>query len=817
MTVEIPPGQEWAGEIDTHLKTAHIIILLISADFLNSDYCYITEMQQALQRHETEEATVIPIILREVDWRGSPFGKLQALPKNAQPVTSWPNRDEALADVARGIRKAIEERHSKLFSVPTSFPAMASVGPSGGPTLPLLWNVPHERNPFFTGREHVLQALRQALTRDSAAALTQIQAISGLGGIGKTQTAVEYAYHYCNDYNAVFWVRAETEAELSTGFVQIAQLLGLPELEAQNLDKTVEAVKNWLENHHGWLLIFDNADHPELLRRFRPRNPRGHILLTSRAQVFDMLAISRPIEMQAMLPQEAFSFLFNRTGRDERDAAEKERDAAAQLASELGYLPLALEQSSAYITTKHARFQDYLTSYRKQRLQVLNKSHPKLGDYPASVATTWDLNVREVEQTPAALDLLHLSAFLSPEQIPLELITNGASHLGPASADLLAEAKDDPLVLDEMLEPLTRYSLIRRDVDAHTYSIHRLVQEVVKDELDAATRLLWAERAVRMVNASFPFDEVAPWPQSQRYLPHALLCATAIAHGNMQFFEAANLLHNVGIYFYNRGQYQEAEPLIQRALEIRERVLGPEHPDTAQSLNSLALLYWHQGKDEQAEPLIQRALAIYERVLGPEHPDTASSLNNLAILYREQGKDEQAEPLYQRALAIYERVLGPEHPNTATSLNNLAALYDSQGKDEQAEPLYQRALAIMERVLGPEHPDTAQSLNNLAILYRDQGKYEQAEPLYQRALAIRERVLGPEHPDTANSLNNLANLYRHQGKDEQAEPLFQRALAIYEHVLGPEHPSTRATRKNYAELLQKMERGTETAELRDEG
>ena len=238
---------------------------------------------------------------------------------------------------------------------------------------------------------------------------------------------------------------------------------------------------------------------------------------------------------------------------------------------------------------------------------------------------------------------------MSPDQIPLELITNGASHLGPASADLLAEAKDDPLVLDELLEPLTRYSLIRRDVDAHSYSIHRLVQEVVKDELDAATSRLWAERAVRMVDASFPFDEVAPWPQSQRYLPHALLCATAIAYENMQFVEAGNLLDSVGVYFSNRGQYHEAEPLYQCALAIHERVLGPEHPDTANSLNNLALLYHDQGKYEQAEPLVQRALAIHERVLSPEHPDTAAILNNLALLYHDQGKYEQAEPLYHCA------------------------------------------------------------------------------------------------------------------------------------------------------------------------
>ncbi|MBD2497806.1 tetratricopeptide repeat protein [Nostoc sp. FACHB-280] len=243
------------------------------------------------------------------------------------------------------------------------------------------------------------------------------------------------------------------------------------------------------------------------------------------------------------------------------------------------------------------------------------------------------------------------------------------------------------------------------------------------------------------------------------------------------------------IKLYQEGNYSSTIPLAERALAIREKVLGKEHPNVAISLNSLALLYYTQGKYEQAEPLYQRALAIREKVLGKEHPDVANSLNNLATLYNSQGKYKQAEPLYLRALAINEKVLGKEHPTVANSLNNLATLYNSQGKYKQAEPLYLRALAIREKVLGKEHPSVATSLNNLALLYYVQGKYKQAEPLYLRALAINEKVLGKEHPTVANSLNNLATLYHAQGKYKQAEALYLRALDINEKVLGKEHPA----------------------------
>jgi len=248
------------------------------------------------------------------------------------------------------------------------------------------------------------------------------------------------------------------------------------------------------------------------------------------------------------------------------------------------------------------------------------------------------------------------------------------------------------------------------------------------------------------------------------------------------------------------GKYDEARPLAERALEIREQALGPEHPDVAASLNGLAILHRNQGNYTKAEPLFQRALAIREKALGPEHPDLAYSLNGLAILHSEKGDYAKAEPLSQRALAIREKALGPEHPDVAASLNSLAILHYNKGDYAKAEPLYQRALAILEKALGPEHPDLAYSLNGLAILHYNKGDYAKAEPLYQRALAIWEKALGPEHPHLAASLNNLANLYSEKGDYAKAEPLYQRALAILEKALGPEHPEVARALSNLANL-----------------
>ncbi|MBI2354999.1 MAG: tetratricopeptide repeat protein [Deltaproteobacteria bacterium] len=266
--------------------------------------------------------------------------------------------------------------------------------------------------------------------------------------------------------------------------------------------------------------------------------------------------------------------------------------------------------------------------------------------------------------------------------------------------------------------------------------------------------------------------------------------------------DVAECLNNLAGMYKTQGQYAQAEPLFRRSLAIREKALDPDHPDVAESFNNLAGLYYTQGQYAQAEPLLKRSLAITEKVLGPDHPNVAASLNNIAMLYLTQGQYAQAEPLFKRSLEIKEKALGHNHLDVAISLNSLAGLYYTQGKYAQAELFFKRSLAIHEQALGPDHSNVALGLYNLASLYHIQGQYAQAEPLYKRSLAIKEKVLGPNHPDVATSLNNLAELYRTQGKYVQAELLYKRSLAIYEKALGPDHPNIAATLNNLATLYE---------------
>ena len=277
--------------------------------------------------------------------------------------------------------------------------------------------------------------------------------------------------------------------------------------------------------------------------------------------------------------------------------------------------------------------------------------------------------------------------------------------------------------------------------------------------------------------------------------------------------DTAFSLLTLSALYQAQGNYAQAVPLLQRALKIQEKAFGPDDPKVARTISWLAFVYQSQGNFAQAQPLAQQALAIREKALGPEHPDTASSLNVLAVLYEAQGNYTASLPLKQRALKIQEKVLGPEHPDTATSLDNLAQLYRAQGNYTEALPLFQRALKIREKVLGPEHPDTATTLNNLAVLYYNLENYDEALPLYQRALQIDEKVLGPEHPGTADSLNNLALVYEQQENYAEAIPLLQRALKIREKALGPEHPDTAVSLHNMANLYCKQGNFTDALPL----
>ena len=445
----------------------------------------------------------------------------------------------------------------------------------------------------------------------------------------------------------------------------LAEVLDLPEKDESDSTKVAAAVRRWLGREPGYLLILDNADDPTLVKNYLPLEPKGHVLLTSRASNFDVLRIKKPIVLPVLTPGEVREFLIKRTGREEA-LDPTERDAARDLAAELGYLPLALEQAAAYMVEHEELFSIYLAAYRALRLKLLEKMGPVAGDYPETVRTTWKRSFDAVAvASPASIALLRLSAFLAPDAIPYELIVEGAAVLGEPLASALASPPGSDFALNEILTPLARHSLVRRDPEARTYSVHRLVQAVLLDELAAATRKDLAERVVKALDQTFPDGKYASWPRCARLKPHALAARGWIESEDLRVPEAARLLHQAGFYLLFRARYAEAEPLFRRALVICEQALGPDHPHMATSLNNLAGLLHAQGRLAEAESLYRRALAICEQALGPDRPETAICLNGLAGLLYTQGRSAEAEPLYRRALAIWETKLDPEHPQTA--------------------------------------------------------------------------------------------------------------------------------------------------------
>jgi tetratricopeptide (TPR) repeat protein len=784
---QIRTGSQWLTEIKSALTNTKVAVLLVTPDFIASDFIHDYELGPLLEEAKHGGVRILWVPVRASSYKKTALRDYQAVLNPAQPLANMTEaeRDQTWVKICEEIEKAVNPLGGSSDhggATPVSPPQSARIS-----------NIP-DRNPFFTGREGVLAQLQEALADRGRAAL------SGLGGVGKTQTALEYAHRHLEEYDYIFLASASSLEALLSSYVTIAGLLQLPESTAKEQALAVDAVKRWLGSQECWLLILDNADDLGSTRAFLPWRKKGHVLLTTRAHSAG--ATARRVEIREMETEEGALFLLRRATCIAEDAVleaavEDDHSNAEKIATQLDGLPLALDQAGAYIEETGCGLSGYLDLYRSHAAELLRRRGVLTPDHLDPVATTWVLSFENIQEAnPGAAELLRFCAFLHPEGIPEEVFRKGALELGP----LLGPVGSDALAWNVALSEILKYSLLRRDANVRTLEIHRLVQAVLRQGMDEATQRSWAERAVHAVNRAFPKVEFSTWPLCERLLGQAQACAELTNQWAFEFPEATRLLTQAGFYLSERGRYTDTEPLYECARAIREKTLGPEHPDVAENLNYLAVLYADQGQHAQAKPLCQRALAIREKALGPEHPDVAESVNNLASLYAAQGQYAQAKPLCQRALAIREKALGPEHPDVAYSLNGLATFYNSQRQYTQAETLYRRALAIREKALGPEHPDVATSLDYLASLYTDQGQYEKAEPFYRRALAIREKVLGPEHPDVATSLDYLASLYASQGQYGQAESLYESSLAIRKRALGPERPEV-ARSLNYLAAL----------------
>lgn len=764
-----------------------------------------------------------------------------ALETSVMTVRRW-EHDVALPQprFREALCRLFQQSNEILFGVPAAEQSEIA-------TQSEFWLVPYLRNPYFTGREGILEVLHTRLTGKHPASRGHALALTGLGGVGKTQIALEYAYRHASEYSMVLWLMAENAESVMRSLQRIADLLQLPERRAVGQEKMVTSVLRWLTVHKGWLLIVDDVEDLELLQGVLPSTRQGAILLTTRAQALGTLA---ELLVVPPMPTEEGAMLVLRRARiiavqsTDALASLPQTPAATELVDLLDGLPLALDQAGSYIEETGCSIADYLQRYNGQRKALLARRGLHAGVHPDSVKTTLQLSVQWIEQVHfAAAELLRLCTFLHAEAIPEEMLVAGKALLGPVLEAVLV----DLYQLDLTLAALRNASLITRHPETRTLTVHRLVQAVLQDQMGPTEAALWSRRAVCVVNATFPAVEFATWAQCERYLAHALACISLLEQADGSFAEAGELCYKAGFYLMIRGRYKEAKPLLKRSVELGEQYYNPEHPSLiprllgwaelyyrteehlsaeqllqqalaigelhlppthphlVETLSALARLYRWQQKHEQAEFLYQRASRIQEQQLQSEQPETVVVLMHLASVYQHQGKYERAESLYRRALRIQEQRLGYQHPQLIETLNALATLYYEQDKYEQAEPLYRRALHIQEQQLNPEHPKAALVLRNLAELYRMQGKYEEAQPLYQRALRMREQQLGSAHPEVALALHQLALLYHEQGQLEQAEPLYQQALKICEQELETEHPQIMKIRSGYTSLLKQQQ------------
>jgi tetratricopeptide (TPR) repeat protein/transcriptional regulator with XRE-family HTH domain len=686
------------------------------------------------------------------------------------------------------------DREEEIHTITNPDPHVSS------PPVQPIWSVPYRRNPFFTGREEVLAHLYTVLNNSRIAALTQAQAISGLGGIGKTQIAIEYAYRFRDQYRAVLWVNASTREVLRADYMTLAALLDLPEQHGQDQDITIRAVKRWLDTNTQWLLILDNVDRPEIIVDYLPLHPEGDVLLTTR--LYALGKVAQSVEVEKMGQNESVLFLLRRARLLDPPiplelTGDEDKTLAAEIVTALDGLPLALDQAGAYIEETHCGLPQYLELYGTRRRELLLRRGTFSLDHPDSVVATWLLSFAQIrEESPAASDLLRLLTFLHPEDIPDEIIMSSPTELD----DVLDAVTSDRLLLNAAIELLLRYSLIRRNPKALTLSIHRLVQAVLKDSMDKDTQRMWAVRAIRAVNEAFPdVGERKNWEKCQRYLPHIFVCVQHIDEYALALPEAARLLNDAAEYLVIHAQYQQAEELLQKALVLRRQILEASHPDLIRTINNLGLLYRSTGDFSRGEQFLLEALSKQEQALGQHHIDVAQTQYNLARLYRAQGAYLKAEPFYWQALHTRESILEHDDPLVAQSYYGLAKLYYSLEKFQQAEELCAQALRIQEQRVDTNDLIIASILDILAKIYTRQHKFDQAIEVNARALHIREDILGGEHPQVAILLNNLVEIYHAQGKYKEAELLIGRALHIDEKALGSEHPNIAYSFYNLAE------------------
>ena len=585
---------------------------------------------------------------------------------------------------------------------------------------------------------------------------------------------------------------------MEEAYQEIARKARLFGAEDPKVDQ-LQLVKRWLEGEDSgnWMMIIDNADDEKLffgedeghaggsssfsskLAQYFPQRPNGSILLTTRNKKLGVkfTAAAGVITVPKMNVAESKKLLVENLEEDDYDD-----NALTDLVEVLENLPLALVQAAAFIRENSQSIGEYLQMYHgsdSSRIKLLSQDFEDIERHPDSknpVAVTWAISFEQIRKNDhRAAELLSLMSVLDRQTIPKALLSSDKEEVE----------------LEKALGTLKAFSLITPEQGRQAFNMHRLVYLATRNWMNMNEELdSWTQKALVLLSQLFPHPKFENQEIWMAYLPHARIVLNSDHLPASENIAQATLLHKVSQAHQGKGDYNSAETMAQKCLDLRKEVLGEKHVDTLYSLRNLGIVFWRQGKNKQAEKITRQALKDFEEILGKEDSSALASINGLANVLYNQGKYEEAKNLHQQALSAREKILGKEHPDTLDSVNNLALALQEQGEYEATENLHRRALSAREKILGKEHPDTLYSVKNLANVLYSQDKYEAAENLHRRALSAKEGILGQEHPDTLYSVSNLANVLYSQGKYEAAENLHRRALSAREKILGKEHPYT---------------------------
>ncbi|MEU6365258.1 FxSxx-COOH system tetratricopeptide repeat protein [Streptomyces sp. NPDC046931] len=797
-------GDDFVKRMSTALAKATAVVALLSPSYFAEGRYTEEEWTAAVARRER----FVPVVIRPLEASELPPILAPRIRKELHGLDEV-TAVAALVEAVRGPMPATSAPAFPGAAAPTvSVPSAA--GPEVRPRfpsstgLPAIWNV-RRRNPHFTGREAVIDSLRSKLLAEQHAA---VQAVHGMGGIGKTQVALEYAHRFAGQYDLVWWIDAEQAEQVSQHYAELATRLDVAKPDV-DLETNARTVVRHLQTLDRWLIILDNAEDPERLRAWLP-DGSGHVLITSRNPRWDVVVPGLPLDV--FTRQDSVAYLISRlpTLTPER---------ADSLAHALGDLALALAQAAGVLRDGMP-----LASYRKQ-LKTHTAQLLAQGDDPghASLEATVTIATKSLSDGhPQAMSLLRLLAYLGPEHIPTGWLVAARSRMTTVPGE-----PSDPLWPQTAIKPLARYGLVSAGYE--TVQVHRLTQAILREQTGPDAPAIQGDLAA-LLTAAEPGDPELPetWPQWAVLTPHLIAArhtlgdrsdlrstllkaaqylvvsaqpkaardlAQALHHAwaaslGEDHPETLGAAHMLSEALDGLASYAEARRMVEDTLERRRRVLGEDHPDTLVSAHEFAVTLYNLGHHAEARRMVEDTLERRRRVLGEDHPDTLHSAYGLAVTLCNLGHHPEARRMVEDTLERRRRVLGEDHPDTLHSAHSLAITLATLGHHPEARRMGEDTLERRRRVLGEDHPDTLRSAHELAVTLHNLGDYPEARRMHEDTLERRGRVLGEDHPDTLRSAHELAVTLHNLGDYPEARRMHEDTLERRRRVLGQDHSDT---------------------------